>query len=68
MDIKRDKRINSGAFTGSFYVVSRDTGLAIESWSTAERANYACAILNEHNQRNGHAERFGIQEDESERI
>ncbi len=58
--IQRDKRMSSGAFTGNHYVVSKTSGLAIESWRVLEQAEKMCEVLNVHNEKNGHAERFGV--------
>lgn len=49
--IIRDSRMNSGAFTGRFYIVNGNTGLAIQSENTKERADSNCQYLNDDSKR-----------------
>ncbi len=66
--IQRDKRMSSGAFTGDHYIVSKTSGLAIESWRVLERAEKMCEALNVHNEKNGHAERFEVKTEGSSNV
>lgn len=59
--IIRDKDMSDKAFNGNFYVVGKISGKAIQSDRTQERAEESCQILNDHNAKNGHEERYSVQ-------
>jgi hypothetical protein len=44
------------------FAVTRLDGKPVESWFNAERAERAAGILNDHNEKNGHATRFEVRQ------
>ncbi len=60
ISVPRDPRFAAGAFTGNYYVVNTETGLAVQSEYSPDRARAACSTLNDHNVAYGHSARFEI--------
>lgn len=56
--VKKHPLYPAGAFTGNWHCVGSVCGFSIQSEHTEAAAKEACRVLNEHNEKHGHAERF----------